>query len=111
MKKIIWVLSFCAVLTLAGCGTNTATNPSTTANANSISIENYAFNPATLTVKVGTTVTWTNNDSAVHQIQSGDFNSKMLSKGQTFSFTFNQAGNFDYACSIHPTMTGSIIVQ
>jgi plastocyanin len=77
----------------------------------SISIQNFAFNPAQLTIDVGTTVTWTNNDSVGHQIASNSFNSSLLSKGDTFSQTFKTAGTFPYHCAIHPSMTGTIIVK
>ena len=79
--------------------------------ANAVSIKNFAFNPAALTVKSGDTVTWTNDDSAPHQIKSTAFNSDMLSTGQSFSFTFNQTGSYDYICSVHPSMAGKIIVE
>ena len=124
MKKII---SFAAILTalvfISGCslyGSQTATPARVTpagstgqpaANGNAVNIQNFAFNPAELTVKVGDTVTWTNNDSVPHQIKSASFNSARLGQGQIFSFTFTSAGTFDYSCAIHPTMTGKIIVE
>lgn len=77
----------------------------------SIAIQNFAFDPQTKTVAKGATVTWTNNDSVPHQIKSTTFNSGMLAQGQSYSFTFNAAGSFDYICSVHPSMTGTIIVQ
>lgn len=80
-------------------------------NTNAINIENFSFNPGTLTVKKGTSVTWTNNDAAPHTIKSTAFNSAVLNKEQSFSFTFNDAGTFSYSCSIHPSMTGEIIVE
>lgn len=80
-------------------------------NTNAINIENFSFNPNTITVKRGAAITWTNNDSAPHAIKSATFNSEVLNKGQSFSFTFNQAGTFNYSCSIHPVMTGQIIVE
>jgi len=80
-------------------------------SGNSVTIQNFAFNPQTLTVAVGTTVTWTNQDSATHKINSNTFNSSDLSKGATFSYTFQTPGTYDYSCSIHPYMTGKIIVQ
>jgi plastocyanin len=76
----------------------------------SVSIKNFAFNPATLTVKTGTTVVWTNDDSAPHQIKSDNFNSLALSSGQSFSFLFSTVGQYDYSCAIHPSMKGKIIV-
>ena len=74
-------------------------------------IQNFSFVPGALKVKVGDTVTWTNNDSVPHQIKSDTFNSTALSKGQTFSYTFQAAGTFDYSCAIHPMMKGQIIVK
>jgi len=75
-----------------------------------VSIKNFAFNPTPLTIKVGTTVIWTNNDSMPHQIKSTTFNSATLNNGQTFSFTFSTAGQYNYSCAIHPSMLGKIIV-
>jgi plastocyanin len=77
----------------------------------SISIANFAFNPKQSTVKIGTTVTWTNDDPAPHQIAGSIFNSQTLNTGDSYSFTFTQAGTYDYHCAIHPSMTGQIIVQ
>jgi len=85
--------------------------PAPAASAQSVTIQNFAFNPATLTVKKGTTVTWTNNDPMPHQIKSAAFNSNPLSNGQSFSFTFDQTGTFDYSCAIHPSMQGVIVVE
>lgn len=79
--------------------------------ANSVSISNFSFNPASLTVKAGTTVTWTNNDPVTHTIKSSKFNSGNLTKSQTFQYTFKEKGIFDYSCGIHPTMMGKIIVE
>ena len=79
--------------------------------ANSVAIQNFAFSPATLTVKKGATVTWVNQDSANHTIKSDIFNSPSLAQGDTFKFTFTNKGSFDYICSIHPTMQGNIIVE
>ncbi len=76
-----------------------------------INIQNFAFSPTSLTVKKGTTVVWTNNDSAPHQIKSATFNSSALSNGQTYSFTFDTVGAFPYSCAIHPSMQGTIIVE
>lgn len=91
--------------------TNGTSNGNTTGNqAPAVSIENYTFNPAVLTVNVGTTVVWTNNDSVVHNIKSADFNSPEMKKGETYEFKFDKAGTYDYSCGIHPTMTGKIIV-
>jgi PGF-CTERM protein len=77
-----------------------------------VDIEGFAFQPATLTVLPGTTVTWTNQDNAPHTVTStdGKFDSGSLSKGQEFNFNFTQPGVYDYYCKIHPSMRGRIEV-
>jgi plastocyanin len=76
-------------------------------------IQNFAFSPATITVTVGTTVTWTNNDGATHTVTSdtGAFDSGNIANGKTYSRTFSQAGTFAYHCTIHPNMKATVIVQ
>jgi len=78
-----------------------------------VKIDNFSFGPAALTVPVGTTVTWTNRDDIPHTVVSTDgvFKSKVLDTDEKFSFTFSKAGTFPYFCSIHPKMTGKVIVQ
>jgi plastocyanin len=78
-----------------------------------VKVDNFSFGPATLTVTVGTTVTWTNRDDIPHTIVSTDkvFKSKVLDTDEKFSFTFSKAGTYPYFCSIHPKMTGSVVVQ
>lgn len=78
---------------------------------NNVTIQNFAFSPATITINKGGTVTWTNRDSAPHQISGNGFQSEVLGNGQSFIFTFNTAGTFDYICLIHTYMKGKIIVQ
>ena len=97
-------------------GTTAATSATTSAGgggANAVSIANFAFSPASITVKVGDSVTWTNNDSTTHTVTADDnsFSSGDLAPGATFSFTFSKAGTFAYHCSIHPSMTGTVVVQ
>lgn len=82
-----------------------------TVASNTVDIKNFSFNPPTLKVKKGTVITWTNNDSVAHQINSTTFGSDALTTGQSYSFTFNDGGTFDYKCSIHPSMKGTIIVE
>jgi amicyanin len=78
-----------------------------------VKIDNFSFGPAELTVRVGTTVKWTNRDDIPHTVVSTEkvFKSKVLDTDETFSFTFNQAGTYPYFCSIHPKMTGKVVVQ
>lgn len=131
MKKIIGLTAvLMSVMILGGCGaaqTNQpgSANPASPAGSNAtgtpsaataiapanIDIAGFAFSPKTLTVKKGTVVIWTNNDSVSHKIKSDTFNSDVLTPGQSFPFTFNNTGTFDYGCAIHPSMTGKIIVE
>ena len=78
-----------------------------------VKVDNFSFGPATLTVAVGTTVTWTNRDDIPHTIVSTDkvFKSKVLDTDEKFSFTFSKAGTYPYFCSIHPKITGYVLVQ
>jgi plastocyanin len=83
------------------------------AAAAEVKIDNFSFGPATLSVPVGATVTWTNRDDIPHTVVSTDgvFKSKVLDTDDKFSFTFAKAGTYPYFCSIHPKMTGKIVVQ
>jgi plastocyanin len=78
-----------------------------------VTIENFTFKASLLTVKPGTTVTWTNGDDIPHTVVSKDglFKSKVLDTGDRFSFTFAKPGQFGYFCSLHPHMTGMIAVK
>ena len=76
-----------------------------------VHIDNFSFAPAQLDVKVGTTVTWTNRDDIPHTVVcAGKFRSKTMDTDGTFSFTFTEAGEYKYFCSLHPHMTGSVKV-
>ncbi|PYU51090.1 MAG: amicyanin [Acidobacteria bacterium] len=83
------------------------------AETTEVKIDNFSFGPGTLTVPAGTTVTWTNSDDIPHTVVSTDgvFKSKVLDTDEKFSFTFSKAGTYPYFCSIHPKMTGKVIVQ
>jgi|ERR1700733_9368493 plastocyanin len=77
-----------------------------------VTIDNFTFAPAELTVKVGTTVTWKNHDDIPHIVVSaGKFRSKALDTDDSYSFTFTAAGAYTYFCSLHPHMTGTIKVE
>ena len=102
---------------LASCSSKS--NPTSSNNSNnppppnSVSISGFAFNPSSLTVKAGVTVTWTNQDGTAHTVTSdnGAFTSSgNLATGAQYAFTFMTAGSYPYHCSIHPAMRGTITV-
>jgi plastocyanin len=97
----------------AGAVTSSSSSSSSTSGGNTVQVQNFAFSPKTLTVPVGTKVTWKFDDSTAHTVKAsnGAFTSTAFADGQTYSFTFNTAGTYNYICSIHPFMTGSVVVQ
>ncbi len=90
-----------------------APTPSPTPTITEVEISGFAFVPATITIPVGTAVTWFNKDSVAHTVSSreGVFDSGNLSGRATFSYTFAQNGSFEYYCKIHPYMNGEVIVE
>lgn len=122
-KNNVWIASFAAsviiamVLLLAGSPNVTANvtaNDQQPAAANAaVNIDNFVFGPQTITVPVGATVTWTNKDDIPHTSVSTDgvFKSKVLDTDEKFSYTFTRAGTYPYYCTIHPKMTGKVVVQ
>jgi plastocyanin len=90
-------------------------NAATDAGPKRISINNFKYEPATLTVPVGTKVVWTNRDDMPHTVTStGEpktLDSTALDTDEEFSFVFDNAGTFDYFCTVHPKMTGQVIVK
>ena len=78
-----------------------------------VKIDNFSFSPATITVAAGTTVRWTNHDDIPHTVvhDKETFKSKTLDTDEQFSYTFTKPGTYDYFCSIHPKMTGKVVVQ
>ena len=115
-RNNVWVASLIApvmiaMILLAGSSNVTASDkPSAAAT---VKIDNFVFGPQTLTVPVGTTVTWTNSDDIPHTSVSTDgvFKSKVLDTDEKFSYTFTKAGTYPYYCTIHPKMTGKVVVQ
>ena len=110
IKRHFWLALSLALFAVAftysrGNGAQTETNE--------IVIQNFAFEPATLTVKAGTKVTWVNRDDEPHTATATDkrFNSKTLENGDKFSTEFSQPGIYKYYCALHPKMTGQVIVK
>ncbi|MBI1781846.1 MAG: cupredoxin domain-containing protein [Sphingobacteriales bacterium] len=82
-------------------------------SGNAVAMSGMAFGPASISVTVGTTVTWTNNDAMSHTVTSNDgtsFNSGTIASGSTFSFKFMTAGTYAYHCTFHAGMTGTVVV-
>ncbi|OMB90492.1 amidase [Mycobacterium colombiense] len=88
------------------------TAPAAPVRGDQVTIDGFAFAPVTLTVPAGTTVTWTNRDEEPHTVAASDgsFHSPGMGTGATFTHTFSTAGTFDYVCSIHPMMRGTVVV-
>ncbi|WP_243350174.1 cupredoxin family copper-binding protein [Parabacteroides sp. FAFU027] len=105
--KTYLLISVFLILLLCAC------SKSSEPGQNEVFIQSMSFNPSSLTVTQGTTVTWTNKESVTHTVTSNTsiFNSGNLSNGGTFSYKFNTVGTFPYHCSIHSGMTGTIIVK
>lgn len=80
--------------------------------ATAVSIDGFAFSPSSLRAKVGDTITVTNRDDAAHTLtaKDGSFDTGTLTKGQSATITFTKAGTFDFICSLHPSMTGTVTV-
>ena len=116
MTKIARHIRFAAALAVAAFAV-AATLPAASARAAEtevkieVKIDNFAFAPQRIVVQAGTTVTWTNADDAPHTIVSKVFKSGALDTEDKFSFTFTTPGTYDYFCSLHPHMTGTVVVE
>lgn len=116
MKAVVRILGIAAVLVVCGVITNVPLMFGATADEtpqNQVKIDNFAFTPATITVSTGTQVKWVNHDDIPHNVVSDDksFKSKALDTDEEFSFTFTKPGTYTYFCSIHPKMTGKVVVK
>jgi plastocyanin len=116
-KRTEWI--FClaswgmaALISFQAAPPGVAAAPVTAAKAE-VKIDNFSFSPTALTVKAGTQVTWTNGDDIPHTVVSNGpaFKSKVLGTGEKFTFTASEPGTYSYSCSIHPNMTGKVVVQ
>ncbi len=119
MKKNLFVIIMAFIIagniSCSKSGSNGYNNnpPPGGTSANTVDIYGMTFKPATLTVKAGTKITWTNSDGYAHTVTADDgstFSSGNLAGGSTFNFTPASAGTFNYHCNIHPGMTGKIVV-
>ena len=116
-RRNVWVAGFAMpvmimLLLLAGSSRVTAADQPPASNAE-VKIDNFSFGPQTVTVPVGATVTWVNRDDIPHTVVSTDgvFKSKVRDTDEKFSYTFTKVGTYPYFCSVHPKMTGKVVVQ
>ena len=116
-RRNVWVAGLAmpimiALLLLAGSTSVTAADQPPAANAE-VKIDNFSFGPQTVTVPVGATVIWINHDDIPYTVVSTDgvFKSKVRDTDEKFSYTFAKAGTYPYFCSVHPKMTGTVVVQ
>jgi plastocyanin len=116
-KRNMWVgglaMPVMATLLLFAGSPSVRAADQTSAATAEVKIDNFSFGPQTITVPVGVTVTWTNRDDIPHTVVSTDgvFKSKVRDTDEKFSYTFTKAGTYPYFCSVHPKMTGKVVVQ
>src|ERR1700735_4657918 len=118
-SKRVWIAGLAVpvmivvALLSAGSGAVKANAQQAPAKNVEIKIDNFSFAPGTFTVAAGTTVTWINHDDIPHTVVSTDgvFKSKVMDTDEKFSYTFAKAGTYSYYCTIHPKMTGQVVVQ
>lgn len=116
IRRIFYVLSIAATLVALLAGrpaTRAAVTGVPPAAGVEVKIDNFTFTPATVTVAVGTVVTWTNRDDIPHTVVTEDkaIKSKALDTDEKFSYTFTTPGTYSYFCSIHPKMKGTVVVK
>src|SRR5450631_2091525 len=116
MRNSRWIVGIATSLLLAlavvaGVQRTMAAGAETAPSGPEVTIDNFMFTPATLTVKVGTPITWTNHDDIPHTVVSDDktFKSRALDTDEKFTFTPTKPGTYSYFCSIHPKMVGKVV--
>ena len=121
MNRKTWLLGIVLAVggvALTACAdkmnSNTENGSAGTDAVKEVRIDNFTFTPETLVVAAGTKVRWTNRDDIPHTVVSEDrstFKSKALDTDDSFSFTFTKSGTYTYFCTVHPKMTGKVVVQ
>jgi plastocyanin len=113
MKRSLLMRASLAVLVPWAFAVRATATAEPAAQAVTIAIKEFAFTPRTLTIAVGTTVTWRNLDAEPHTVRNGDVlvRSDALDQGDSYSVRFDKRGTYHYGCSIHPQMSGTIVVQ
>jgi plastocyanin len=112
-KLLVFGATVLAIALGVGIRADAAPADASTASEVIVKIDNFSFSPASITVPIGATVRWTNADDIPHTVVSDDktFKSRALDTDEQFTHTFTKPGTYSYLCSIHPKMTGTIVVQ
>jgi plastocyanin len=112
IASVVMPVMIAMLLLFAGSSRVAASDQPSAANV-VVKIDNFVFGPQAITVPVGTTVTWTNSDDIPHTAVSTDgvFKSKVMDTDEKFSYTFTKVGTYSYYCSVHPKMTGQVVVK
>jgi plastocyanin len=114
-KRALVVFALSLILALVNsCSKSSSNEPVVTPPAsNTVTIQSMAFSPSTITITAGATVKWTNNDAIAHTVTSntGAFDSGNMAAGATYSYTFSTAGTYNYHCTYHSGMTGTVMVN
>src|ERR1700756_2653074 len=112
IASVVMPVILAMLLLSVGSSRVRASDQPSTANV-AIKIDNFVFGPQAITVPVGTTVTWTNSDDIPHTAVSTDgvFKSKVMDTDEKFSYSFDKPGTYSYYCSVHPKMTGQVVVK
>ncbi len=117
IRKSAGIALACALAITAGVSSGSPANEAASKPGNGpvqVKIDNFTFAPTPLTVAAGTTVQWVNRDDIPHTVVSDDrttFKSKAMDTDESYSYTFSKPGTYTYFCSIHPKMTGKVVVQ
>ena len=123
MRNLAIAFILAAIISLISCGSYSGTSipaapvqtqpaaPAAGGTVFKVAIKSFAFSPATITIKKGDAVSWTNEDSSAHTATGPGFDSGTLGPGKSYSYTFNDAGSKDYICSLHPSMRAMVVVQ
>jgi plastocyanin len=111
LRRTRWLLTGVGMVVLGAIGVVPSVGQ--TSNATQIEVKDFTFAPTPLTVKAGSTVTWTNRDDEPHTVVSdtGLFRSGGMDTNESFSYKFDKPGTYRFTCSIHPRMVGTIVVQ
>lgn len=111
--KLVMMVGVALVLAVGAASQNSGGGQGSKSTPVEVKIDNFSFSPATLTVPAGTTVRWTNRDDIPHTVVADDqkWQSKTLDTDEQYSYTFTKPGTYSYFCSVHPKMTGKVVVQ